>query len=100
LKLLKGNQLQQATRDRAFELMRKLAGASRQLPKTYLVGKFTRCKVKKKVIANGAFADIREGRLNGMKVAIKTIRIFLEDEEKIGVIREVQEFTRVTILDD
>jgi hypothetical protein len=80
--------------------MRKLAGASRQLPKSYLVGKFTRCKVEKKVIANGAFSDIRKGILKGMDVAIKTIRISLEDEGNIGAMHEVRITACVTIFDD
>ena len=55
-------------------MLRKLAGASRQVPKSYLVGMFTRYKVKDKVIATGGSGDIREGRLAGMVVAVKTIR--------------------------
>ena len=69
--------------------MRRLAGTSRQVPKSYLVGRFTRCKVEKRVIANGGFADIRKGKLNGRDVAIKTIRVSLEDEERIDSIHEV-----------
>ena len=71
--------------------MRRLAGASRQVPKSYLVGTFTSCKVEKRVIASGGFADIRKGQLKGKNVAVKTIRISLEDEEKIGPIHEVRD---------
>lgn len=80
--------------------MRRLAGASRQLPKSYIVGTFTRCKVEKKVIANGAFADIRKGRLKGMDVAIKTIRVSLADDKNMGHIHEVRRTVCFTILDD
>jgi hypothetical protein len=98
--MLKGDQLPHATRSHAFKLMRRLAGASRQLPKSYLVGAFTRYKVEKKVIAGGAFADIQKGRLKGKDVAIKTIRISLEDENKIGAIHEVRKAACLVILDD
>jgi len=67
-------QYRSTTKAHAFKLMRKLAGASRQVPKSYLLGTFTRYTVEKKVIANGGFADIRRGRVRGMNVAVKTIR--------------------------
>lgn len=70
--------------------MRRLAGSSRQLPKSYLVGTFTRCKVEKRVIAGGAFSDIRKGRFKGMDVALKTMRVSLEDEKNIHGIHEVR----------
>ncbi|KAF9781214.1 kinase-like domain-containing protein [Thelephora terrestris] len=79
-KLLKGGQLPDETQKRALNLMRRLAGASRQVPKSYLVGIFTRCKVEKTIFANGGFADVRKGRLKGKDVAIKTIRTSLQDE--------------------
>jgi len=78
--------------------MRRLAGASRQVPKSYLVGTFTRYKVEKAVIANGGFADIRKGKLGWMDVAIKTIRTSLETD--IGTIHEVCESVGSSILDD
>ena len=71
--------------------MRRLAGASRQVPKSYFVDPFTRYKVGKRVIASGGFADIRKGRLKGKNVAVKTIRISLEDEKNIGPIHEVRD---------
>ncbi|KAF9641864.1 hypothetical protein BDM02DRAFT_321745, partial [Thelephora ganbajun] len=83
-KVLKGDLVSDTTRSHAFKLMRKLAGASRQVPKSYLVGTFTRCKVEKNVIASGGYADIRKGRLKGMDVAIKTIRTSLQtDVDKV-----------------
>jgi hypothetical protein len=86
--MLKTDHLPHETRSRAFKLMRKLAGASRQVPKSYLVGTFTRCKVEKRIFASGGFADVRKGRMMGMDVAVKTIRISLEDD--IGPIHEVR----------
>lgn len=97
--MLKEDQLPHTTKAHAFKLMRRLAGASRQLPKSYHVGTFTRCKIEKKVIANGAFADIRRGRMNGKDIAIKTIRVSLEDEKNIGAIHEVREAICFTILE-
>ena len=46
--------------------MRKLAGASRQVPKSYLVCAFSRYRVEKTIVASGGFADIRKGRYKGM----------------------------------
>ena len=77
--MVKGDsQLPRATKTHALDLMWKLAGASRQVPKSYLIGKFTALigyKVGKEIIASGSFADIRKGTLNGMDVAVKTIRL-------------------------
>lgn len=86
--LLKGTRLSYTTKPHAFKLMRKLAGASRQVPKSYLIGTFTLLRVEKKVIAGGGSADIRKGRLNGKDVAIKTVRVSLEDGEDFGSIHE------------
>ena len=77
--------------------MRKLAGASRQVPKSYLVGTFSRYRVEKTIIASGGFADIRKGRFKGMNVAVKTIRTYQESE--IGAIHEVRKTFRYLILD-
>ena len=71
--MLKENQAADRTESRAFKLLRRLAGASLQVPKSYLVGKWTRYKVEDEVIARGGFADIREGKLGGMVVAVKTL---------------------------
>ena len=75
------------TRSHAFKLMRKLAGTSRQVPKSYLVDMFSRYRVEKKIIASGGFADIRKGRFKGMDVAVKTIRA--SQEANIDAIHEV-----------
>ena len=72
-KMLKENQAADRTKSRAYKLLRRLAGASLQVPKSYLVGKWTRFKVEDEVIARGGFADIREGKLGGMVVAVKTL---------------------------
>ena len=68
--------------------MRRLAGASRQVPKSYLVSTFARYKVEKRTIANGGFADIRKGRLNGMDVAVKTLRALYD--VNIDMLHEVR----------
>ena len=73
-KILKEDQVSKMTKLHAFKLLRKLAGTSRQLPKRYLVGPFTRFKVKKPIIASDGFGDVRKGRYKGMDVAVKTIR--------------------------
>ena len=65
LKVLKECRVPDGTRSHAFKMLRKLAGASRQVPKSYLVGMLMRYKVKNEVIASGGSADIREGRLRG-----------------------------------
>ena len=88
MKVLKGNHVPDETKPHAFKLLRKLAGASRQLPKSYLVGRLTWYKVDKEVIASGGFADIREGRLRGKVVAVKTIRT--SRETKVDVAHEVR----------
>ena len=54
--------------------MRKLAGASRQIPGSYPICTFSRCRVEKTVIVGSGFADIRKGRFKGMDVAVKTLR--------------------------
>ena len=79
--------------------MRKLAGASRQVPKSYLVGTFTWYKVGKRVVASGGFADIRKGKLNGMDVAVKTIRIPIKNEKELDKIHEVRKAIHCPILD-
>ena len=78
--------------------MRRLAGASRQVPKSYLVGTFTWYKVEKTVIASGGFADIRKGKLNGMDVAVKTIRIPIKNEKELDEIHEVRNAADCLIL--
>jgi hypothetical protein len=98
LKVLKENRVPGETKSHAFKLLRKLAGASRQVPKSYLVGKFTRYKVEKKVVASGGFADIREGRLRGMDVAVKTIRT--SRETKVEAVHEVRKAAGCSILVD
>ena len=71
-------------------MLRKLAGASRQVPKSYLVGMLMRYKVKNEVIASGGSADIREGRLRGKVVAVKTVRTSRDMMPKIDMIHEVR----------
>ena len=78
--------------------MWRLAGASRQIPKSHLIGTFARYKVEKRVIASGGFADIRKGKLNGMDVAVKTIRIPIENEKELDKIHEVRNATDCLIL--
>ena len=78
--------------------MRKLAGASRQLPKSYLVGTFSRFKVEKTIIASGGFAVVRKGRYGGMSVAVKTT--LTSHESDIGAIHEVRRAVRSPILDN
>ena len=81
--MVKGDQIPHATKSHALKLMRRLAAASRQVPKSYLIGKFTALigyKVGKEIIASGGFADIRKGTLNGMDVAVKTIRLSQGDD--------------------
>ena len=80
--------------------MWKLAGASRQIPKSYLVGTFTWYKVEKRVFASGGFADIRKGKLNGMNVAVKTIRAPIKNGKELDEIHEVRKADHYLILDD
>ena len=87
--MLKHNQVPDGTRSRALELLRQLAGASRQVPKSYLISMWTRYTVKNQVFASGGFADIREGRLGRRVVAVKTIRTSREtNNEEIHKVRE------------
>ena len=89
--MVKGDQLLHETWFHALKLMRKLAGASRQVPKSYLIGKFTALmgyNVGKEIIASGGFADIRKGTLNGMDVAVKTFR--LPREIDVGAVHKVR----------
>ena len=99
LKMLKKSQFPHATRSHAFKLMRRLAGSSRQVPKSYVVGTFTWYKVEKRVIAGGGFADVRKGKLNGMDVAVKTIRIPIKNEEELEEIHKVRKAVDCLILD-
>ena len=87
------------TKSHASRLMWQLAGASRQVPKSYLVGTWTRLiryKVKSKPIANGGFADIRAGKLRGMVVVVKTIRI--SPRADVGAIHKVRRVAGCPIL--
>ena len=79
-------------------MLRNLAGASRQVPKSYLIGTFTRYQVSKDIFASGGFADIREGKLKGKVVAIKTIRTSLET--KVDEVLEVCKGAACPILVD
>ena len=66
------------TRSNAFKVLRKLAGNTRQVPKSYLIGRWTRYTVKEEIIASGGFADVREGRLGDRVIAVRTIRVSLQ----------------------
>ena len=72
--MLRGDKVPDETRLLAFQLLQRLAGDSRQVPKSYLVGTLTSYKVEKAVFASGGFADVRQGKLNRMTVAVKTVR--------------------------
>ena len=97
-KLLKENQVSRVTKSHAFKLMHKLAGTSRQVPKSYLVGAFSRFKVEKTRFASGGFVDIRKGIYRGMNVAVKFIRV--SPESDIEAIHEVRREVGCPILDD
>jgi len=87
--VLKHNQVPDGARSRALELIRQLAGASYQVPRGYLISRWTRYTVKNEIIASGGFADVREGRLGGRVVAVKTIRTSREtNNEEIHRVRE------------
>ena len=76
--MVKGGQIPHATKIHAFKLTQRLAGVSRQVPKSYFIGKFTALmgyNVGKEIIASDGFVDIRKGTLNGMDVAVKTIHL-------------------------
>lgn len=75
--------------------MRKLAGTSRQVPRSYLVDTFLGYRVEKTIIAIGGFADIRKGRFKGRDVAVKTIRT--SQESNIDAIHEVRKAFRYDI---
>lgn len=87
-KALKDDRVPDKTRSHAFKLLRKLAGASRQVPKSYLIDKSTRYKVKNEVYARGGFADIREGRLGKKVVAVKTLQ--KSQETKVDTLHKVR----------
>jgi len=96
--VLKENQAPDVTRSHAFKLLRRLAGASRQVPKSYLVGTFHRYKVERPIIASGGFADVRKGKFKGMDVAVKTIRI--SQGTDLVAIHEVHKVIGYPTLDD
>jgi hypothetical protein len=98
LKVLRENKVPDETKLHALQLLQKLAGDSRQVPKSYLVGKLTRFKVDKQVIAGGRVADIREGRFRGMVVAVKTVRT--SRETKVDLVHEVGGAAGCSILVD
>lgn len=95
---MKENQVPDEAKWHAFRLLRRLAGASRQVPNSYLVGKLTRYKVRDEIIASSGFADIREGRLRGMVVAVKTIRASCETQ--VDAIHKVRKAVECPILVD
>ena len=59
---------------------------------------FTRYKVEEEVIASGRFADIREGKSNGMDVSLKTIRIPIVNRKELDKVHEVRKAVRCLIL--
>lgn len=87
IQALNENRISEEIRLHAFQLLRKLAGESRQVPKSCLIGKLTSYRVERTVFARGGFADIRQGRLKGMAVAVKTVRA---PRERIGAIHEAR----------
>ena len=92
LKVLKHNKASGGTKLRALKLLQQLSGASGQLPKSYLVGRWTWYTVRKEIITSGGFADIREGRLGTRAVAVKTLRTSRESKlEEIHKVREAAE---------
>lgn len=93
--MLKQGQVADGTRSYALNLLWELAGASSQVPKSYLVGKLTRYKVKGGVVASGRLADIREGELGDKVVAVKTIR--MSEETKVEVIHKVRKLDGCSI---
>ena len=98
-KVLKENQVPLETKLHAFKLMQKLAGASCQVPKSYLIGGAVfRLQVEKTIVAYGGSADIRKGRYKEMNVAVKTIRT--SQQSDIEAIHEVRRAVRCSILDD
>lgn len=96
--MLQQGQVADGTRSHALNLLWELAGASSQVPKSYLVGKLTSYKVKGGVVASGRLADIREGELGDKVVAVKTIR--MSEETKVEVIHKVRNRTDVPSLVD
>ena len=97
-KILKEDRVSLVTNLHAFKLLRKLAGASRQVPKSYLVGTFPRLGVEKTIITSSGFADVRKGRFGGMNVTVKTIRA--SQEADIKAMHEVRRAVGCPILDD
>lgn len=94
--MLKEDQVPEETKPNAFGLLWKLAGASRQVPNSYLVDESAKYKVEGGVIASSDLADIREGRLRGMVVAVKTIHV--SHETQINAIRQVRKVAGCVIL--
>ena len=95
-KILKEDQVPLVTKLHAFKLLRKLAGTSRQVPKSYLVGPLSGFKVERIPFATGGFSDVRKGRYRGMDVAVKTIRV--SQVSDIKVIHEVGRAVNVPFL--
>lgn len=87
LKLLREDRLPDKTKLHAFKLLQTLAGVSRQIPKSYLVGMLAEYKVENAIVACGRSANIREGKLKGMVVAVKSIRS--SSESNIDLIHAV-----------
>ena len=77
--------------------MRKLAGASRQVPKSYLVNIFHRLSVEQTIIVNGDFANTRRRRFKGTDVVVKTIRA--SPASDIDEMHKVRKAVRYPILD-
>lgn len=71
-----------------LRVMRSLAYNSAQVPPRYQVDPRT-LRVEGDVIANGAYADVRKGRLGDRVVAVRTLRIDrqtdLHDARKVCV---------------
>ena len=96
--MLKENKVLDEAKWRVFRSLWQLAGASRPVLNSCLVGKSTRYKVEDEAIASSGFVAIREGRLRGMVVAVKTIRT--SRETQVDVIHKVRKAVGCPILVD
>ena len=78
--------------------MWKLAGASRQVPKSYLIGASSGFEVEETIIARGGLTKVRRGRYRGMDVAVNTLITWRQSD--IEEMHEVRRAIGCPILDD
>ena len=77
--------LEVAEKQRFFTALRRLAASHGRLPESMIITE--KIEVGHKILASGGFADVRCGSYGGHRVAVRALRLTLEDD--VSKIRKV-----------